>query len=177
MERDGEEGDDSGGDYTITEILAAVRRVCLARSAVPVLCGASLRGIGVEPLLDAISTFLPSPLDRPRPSGVIPQVSIGRGRGGKKGARKAGGGDSAGALAAVAGNENVVDVDPLQEDLVALVFKVIRCRYERPTTDNSAEFTAAKWNWLSVLAHTLTRNPLPRSGFCCYTYRNICSFN
>ncbi|CAM9953862.1 unnamed protein product, partial [Hapterophycus canaliculatus] len=79
LERDQEQeaGDDDGGGgdgsdlYTLTEILSAVRRVCLSRAAVPVLCGASLRGIGVEPLLDSVSTFLPSPLDRPRPTGVV----------------------------------------------------------------------------------------------------------
>ncbi|XP_037121054.1 ribosome-releasing factor 2, mitochondrial isoform X2 [Syngnathus acus] len=44
----------------------AVRRVTLTRKGVPVLCGSSLRNKGVQPLLDAITAFLPSPDERPR---------------------------------------------------------------------------------------------------------------
>uniref|UniRef100_UPI0037E89F9E ribosome-releasing factor 2, mitochondrial isoform X2 n=1 Tax=Semicossyphus pulcher TaxID=241346 RepID=UPI0037E89F9E len=42
----------------------AVRRVTLARKGVPVLCGSSLRNKGVQPLLDAITTYLPAPNER-----------------------------------------------------------------------------------------------------------------
>lgn len=134
LERDGD-GEGNGGSYTISEVLAALRRVCLSRAAVPVLCGSSLRGIGVEPLLDSVSTFLPSPLDRPRSSGVIRQpVRAEDGRGaGKKRTRK-GGGKGAGGRAgrglverrrgASIGAGSVLEVDPLQKDLVAFVFKV-----------------------------------------------------
>lgn len=45
-------------------MLSALRRVCLSGAAVPVLCGASLRGVGVDPLLDSVIAFLPSPMDR-----------------------------------------------------------------------------------------------------------------
>ena len=140
LERDQEEtgsgNQNDGADdlYTLPEILSAVRRACLSRAAVPVLCGSSLRGIGVEPLLDSVSTFLPSPLDRPRPTGVVREASaplrggggVGGGGGGGKKRRRgesavAGGGDAAAA-------EGVVDVDPLQDDLVAFVFKVGRGR-------------------------------------------------
>lgn len=126
--------------FTMPEILEALRRVCLSRTAVPVLCGASLRGIGVEPLLDSVSTFLPSPLDRPRPTGIVEEVTTrrkghgGGGGGGKKRAQKG---------AAGARRENAIDrgqtgktengrggptleVDPLYEGLVAFVFKVRR---------------------------------------------------
>lgn len=48
-----------------SSILQALRRGCHDGSTMPVLCGASLRGKGVEPLIDAVVTFLPSPLDRP----------------------------------------------------------------------------------------------------------------
>ncbi|KAK9458874.1 P-loop containing nucleoside triphosphate hydrolase protein [Lipomyces oligophaga] len=47
------------------DIKAALRRCTLSNSAVPVLCGASFRNIGVQPLLDAVVDYLPSPLDRP----------------------------------------------------------------------------------------------------------------
>ncbi|XP_077354395.1 ribosome-releasing factor 2, mitochondrial [Festucalex cinctus] len=43
----------------------AVRRVTLTRKGVPVLCGSSLRNKGVQPLLDAITAYLPSPDERP----------------------------------------------------------------------------------------------------------------
>lgn len=46
------------------EIRAALRRVTCARTAVPVLCGAALRNIGIQPLLDAVVAYLPSPQDR-----------------------------------------------------------------------------------------------------------------
>lgn len=45
----------------------ALRNVTLSGSAhiIPILCGASFRNIGVQPLLDAVIDYLPSPLDRP----------------------------------------------------------------------------------------------------------------
>uniref|UniRef100_A0A8C5CN42 GTP dependent ribosome recycling factor mitochondrial 2 n=1 Tax=Gadus morhua TaxID=8049 RepID=A0A8C5CN42_GADMO len=42
----------------------AVRRVTLAQKAVPVLCGSSLKNKGVQPLLDAITAYLPAPDER-----------------------------------------------------------------------------------------------------------------
>ncbi len=53
------------GDLTKEELIPAIRRVVVAGSFVPVLCGTSLRDKGVQPLLDAICAFLPSPEDRP----------------------------------------------------------------------------------------------------------------
>ncbi|MCB9914440.1 MAG: elongation factor G [Planctomycetes bacterium] len=47
------------------ELRAALRRRVLARTLVPCLCGAALRDVGVEPLLDAVVDYLPSPLDVP----------------------------------------------------------------------------------------------------------------
>ena len=54
-------------------VRAALRRVTLARSAFPVLCGASFRHKGVQPLLDAICHYLPSPGDRPPVQGKRPR--------------------------------------------------------------------------------------------------------
>ncbi|NWJ08264.1 RRF2M factor, partial [Crypturellus undulatus] len=46
------------------KVQAAVRRVTLAREAVPVLCGSALRNKGVQPLLDAVAAYLPAPSER-----------------------------------------------------------------------------------------------------------------
>uniref|UniRef100_U3F9Q1 Ribosome-releasing factor 2, mitochondrial n=1 Tax=Callithrix jacchus TaxID=9483 RepID=U3F9Q1_CALJA len=42
----------------------AIRRVTLAQTAVPVLCGSALKNKGVQPLLDAVTMYLPSPEER-----------------------------------------------------------------------------------------------------------------
>jgi elongation factor G len=52
------------------ELLDALRRSCLRNTLVPILCGASLRGKGVEPLLDSVLAFLPNPLDN-RPFSAV----------------------------------------------------------------------------------------------------------
>ncbi|MBR0196938.1 MAG: elongation factor G [Kiritimatiellae bacterium] len=53
------------GDLTEEEMRPAIRRQVVAGKMVPVLCGTSLRDKGVQPLLDAICDYLPSPEDRP----------------------------------------------------------------------------------------------------------------
>ena len=52
-------------DIKIEDIIKAIKRCCVKGVAVPALCGSSLKGKGVESLLDAIIAFLPSPLERP----------------------------------------------------------------------------------------------------------------
>lgn len=51
-------------DYTIEEIKSALRRITINGLGGPVLCGSSLKNIGIQPLLDAVIDFLPSPLDK-----------------------------------------------------------------------------------------------------------------
>lgn len=46
------------------QLQEAVRRVTLSRKGVPVLCGSSLKNKGVQPLLDAITAYLPAPDER-----------------------------------------------------------------------------------------------------------------
>ena len=53
------------GDLSNEELLPAIRRLVVAGKFVPVFCGTSLRDKGVQPLLDAICRYLPSPNDRP----------------------------------------------------------------------------------------------------------------
>ncbi|MGI6379607.1 MAG: elongation factor G [Anaerolineae bacterium] len=61
-----------GEEITSEELRTAIRRATLANKLVPVLCGASLRNKGVQPVLDAIVDYLPSPLDVPPIKGVHP---------------------------------------------------------------------------------------------------------
>ncbi len=55
----------SDSSITAAELRDALRRVTLANKGVPVLCGSALRNKGIQPLLDAIVNYLPSPLDMP----------------------------------------------------------------------------------------------------------------
>jgi len=52
-----------GKEITTDELKQALRRVTLANKGVPILCGSALRNIGIQPLLNAIVDYLPSPLD------------------------------------------------------------------------------------------------------------------
>jgi len=54
-----------GSIITAAELRAALRRVTLANKGVPILCGSGLRNKGIQPLLDAIVSYLPSPLEMP----------------------------------------------------------------------------------------------------------------
>jgi elongation factor G len=54
-----------GEDITADEMRAALRRAVIAGKAVPVYCGSSLRNKGVQPLLDAVVDYLPSPEEVP----------------------------------------------------------------------------------------------------------------
>ncbi len=50
----------------------ATRRLVIARKIIPVFCGAAFRNRGVQPLLDAVVNYLPSPLDMPAVQGGDP---------------------------------------------------------------------------------------------------------
>ncbi len=63
-----------GAEITIEETKAALRRATLSGRAQPVLCGSALKNKGVQPLLDAVIDFLPSPLDVPPIEGVNPRT-------------------------------------------------------------------------------------------------------
>jgi elongation factor G len=53
-----------------------LREQCLARQVYPVLCGSGREHIGIQPLLDAIVDYLPSPLDRPAVTGTKPRGNM-----------------------------------------------------------------------------------------------------
>ena len=54
----------------VGEIKAALRKGCIANAITPVICGASFKNKGVQPMLDAVVDFLPSPLDIPAIKGI-----------------------------------------------------------------------------------------------------------
>ena len=59
-----------GEELTYDELMTGIRKATIAGKLTPVLCGTSYRNKGVQPLLDAIVDFLPSPLDIPPVQGT-----------------------------------------------------------------------------------------------------------
>ncbi len=62
----------NGEDISESELKRAIRKATISMKAVPVLCGAALRNLGIQPLIDAIVDYLPSPLDIPPVEGKHP---------------------------------------------------------------------------------------------------------
>ncbi len=60
------------GDLSMEEIISCVRKATVNQAIVPVVCGSAFRNMGVQPLLDAVVRYLPSPLDIPTMTGVAP---------------------------------------------------------------------------------------------------------
>ncbi len=92
------------------ELRSALRAATIANTLQPVLCGSALRYMGVQPLLDAVCDYLPSPLDVPPPIGHAPERKSHRGP----------------AMAATADlrRDITLRADP-GEPLAALVFKIV----------------------------------------------------
>jgi elongation factor G len=61
-----------GKEISESELRRAIRNAALAIKIVPVLCGSAFRNKGVQPLLDAVVDYLPSPLDIPPVKGINP---------------------------------------------------------------------------------------------------------
>ena len=61
-----------GMEILPSELIPVIRRKTLELKAVPVLCGSALKNKGIQPLLDAVVDFLPSPLDVPPIKGTNP---------------------------------------------------------------------------------------------------------
>ena len=81
-----------GKEITEEEIKRALRKATIEIKVIPVLCGSSFKNKGVQPLLDAVIDFLPSPLDIKKVVGINPNT-------GAEDVRKADDGDPLSALA------------------------------------------------------------------------------
>jgi elongation factor G len=63
-----------GQEISVEELRVALRKAVLAGKCTPVFCGSSLRNKGVQPVLDAVVDYLPSPLDIPAVKGTNPHT-------------------------------------------------------------------------------------------------------
>ncbi|WP_410656598.1 elongation factor G [Amycolatopsis sp. lyj-112] len=61
-----------GEELTEAEIKAGIRKLTIAREAYPVLTGSAFKNKGVQPMLDAVIDYLPTPLDVPAVEGILP---------------------------------------------------------------------------------------------------------
>lgn len=89
-----------GEEISVDELKAALRKAVIDNRVTPVFCGSSLKNRGVQPVLDAVIDYLPSPLDVPSVKGVDPR------------------------------NEEEIERGPsVSEPLSALVFKIVSDPY------------------------------------------------
>ena len=63
-----------GEEISVEELRAAVRKATINSTITPVLCGTALRNKGIQPLLDAVVYYLPSPVDVPPVKGINPDT-------------------------------------------------------------------------------------------------------
>ncbi|SPO23194.1 related to MEF2 - translation elongation factor, mitochondrial [Ustilago trichophora] len=101
----------------------AIRRQTLEGTILPVLCGSAAKNIGVQPLLDAIGDFLPSPADKPGVTGTVATTATTN--------TKAPKGDK-GVAEASSGKD--VSISLNDKRTTALAFKVVHDKRRGPTT-------------------------------------------
>src|SRR3979490_1216121 len=61
-----------GDELTMADIKAGIRKLTIERAAYPVLTGSAFKNKGVQPMLDAVIDYLPSPLDVAAVEGILP---------------------------------------------------------------------------------------------------------
>ncbi|TCO65336.1 elongation factor G [Actinocrispum wychmicini] len=59
------------GELSVEQIKAGIRKLTVGREAYPVLCGSAFKNKGVQPMLDAVVDYLPTPLDVPAVEGTL----------------------------------------------------------------------------------------------------------
>ncbi len=62
-----------GEELSKAEMKEGIRKMTVAGTMIPVLCGSAYKNKGVQPLLDAVVDYMPSPLDIPPIKGVLPK--------------------------------------------------------------------------------------------------------
>jgi len=65
----------NGENISVSELKTVLRKATISYKLVPTYCGSSLRNKGVQPLLDAIVDYLPSPLDLKKIEGINPKTN------------------------------------------------------------------------------------------------------
>ncbi|MBX7496518.1 elongation factor G [Qipengyuania sp. 6B39] len=65
-----------GNEPDIATLKKLIRKGTMARDFVPVVCGSAFKNKGVQPLLDAVVDYMPSPLDVPAIKGVLPDSDV-----------------------------------------------------------------------------------------------------
>ena len=65
-----------GNEPDAATLKKLIRKGTMARAFVPVLCGSAFKNKGVQPLLDAVVDYMPSPLDVPAIKGVLPDSDV-----------------------------------------------------------------------------------------------------
>ena len=64
----------NGEDFTVEEMKRGIRKGTISLSLTPVMCGSSYKNKGIQPLLDAVVDYFPSPLDIPPVKGINPET-------------------------------------------------------------------------------------------------------
>ena len=117
------------------ELRAGLRRATLSHKALPVMAGAALRGLGVEPLLDSIADLLPSPLDR-LPPALTPLEFNDDVRSKKKRGKR----HHDEVSGATNGTSDLTLGHPLHPKLLALAFKVVHMKGRGGSGDGRVVF-------------------------------------
>lgn len=127
-------------------LLQAIREATLSRDMIPVLACAALKGKGVEPLIDAVADYLPSPLDRLPPKLTVLtnnlNSSSGKGGGGGKNKKK----KKKKGIKVASPTENtdkkeIIPIGhPLHPSLVAFAYKVVHMKNKGGSGDGRVVF-------------------------------------
>ena len=60
----------------LKKLKSGIRKATIKGNMIPVTCGSSYKNKGVQPLLDAVIAYMPSPLDIPAIKGIMPETGL-----------------------------------------------------------------------------------------------------